>query len=40
MLKVAPWAPKAGNVALAYGILGVLGTQNAEMEEMSKSGEI
>ena len=36
MRKVAPWAPKAGNVALAQGILGVLGAQNVKMVEMRK----
>ena len=40
MRKVAPWAPKAETVALAYGILGVLGTQHAKMVKMTKFSEI
>ena len=40
MRKVAPWAPKAENVALAWGILSVLGAQSAEMEKMTKFSEI
>ena len=40
MRKVAPWAPKAGNVALAQGIIGILGTQNANMEKMTKVNEL
>ena len=35
----ALFAPKAENVALANGILGVLGTQNAEMVKMTKFSE-
>ena len=40
MRKVAPWAPKAGNVALAQGIIDILGAQNAKMEKMTKFSEI
>ena len=40
MRKVAPWAPKAGNVALAQGIIGILGAQNAKIEKMTKISEI
>ena len=40
MRKVAPWAPKAGNVALAQGIIGILGAQNAKMDKMIKFNEI
>ena len=32
----ASFPPRAVNVALANGLLGVLGTQNAEMVEMTK----
>ena len=32
--KVRFFAPKAENVALAQGIIGILGTQNAEMVKM------
>ncbi len=39
-MKNALFASKAGNVALAQGILGVLGAQNAEMEKMTKISEI
>ena len=38
--KNALFAPKAENVALANGLIGVLGTQNAKMEKMTKFGEI
>ena len=40
MRKVAPWAPKAENIALAQGIIGILGAQNAKMEKMTKFSEI
>ena len=46
MRKICPkvenalFASKAENVALAQGILGVLGTQNAKMEEITKFREI
>ena len=40
MRKVAPWAPKAENVALAQGIIGILGVQNAKMEKITKFTEI
>ena len=39
-MENALFAPKAENVALANGILGVLGTQNAEMVKMTKFSEI
>ena len=38
--KNALFAPKAENVALANGLIGVLGAQNATMEKMTKFGEI
>ena len=38
--KSTLFAPKAGNVALANALLGVLGIQNAEMVEMTKFSEI
>ena len=33
MRKIAPWAPKAGNVALAQAILGVFGSPKRENGE-------
>ena len=38
--KSAFCASKTGNVALAQGILGVLGAQNAKIVKMSKINEI
>ena len=38
--KNALFAPKAENVALANGLIGVLGTQNAKMETMNKLSQI
>ena len=40
MRKVVPWAPKAENVALAQGIICILGAQNAKMEKMTEFNEI
>ena len=38
--KSALFAPKAENVALAQGIIGILGTQNAEMVKMVEFNQI
>ena len=40
MRKVAPWAPKAENIALAQGIIDILGAQNAKIKKMTKFSEI
>ena len=38
--KSALFAPKAENVALAQGIIGILGTHNAEMVKMVEFNQI